>query len=187
MWAVFLEICLFLCFNISMISTGNGDGGYTYVLGGKTPIPKNSPVIKVLGALDELNSFLGLCRAELKNEEDIYALIYELQSDLSNIEAIIAGAEKEFGADRVEEIQKNIAEFEEKIPENNAFVVYGNNKTSALLDLSRAVSRRAEREVIENIEEKENRGDIIKYMNRLSDLLYLLARYVEFKESEKKH
>lgn len=169
-----------------MISTGNGDGGYTYVLGGKTPIPKNSPVIKVLGVLDELNSFLGLCRAELK-KESITSLIYKIQRDISNLEAVFAGAEKEFSIDKVEEIQKKITNLEEEIPKSCAFVVYGDNKTSALFDLARAVSRRAEREIIENIEEKENRGDIIKYMNRLSDLLYILARYIEFKESEKKH
>jgi cob(I)alamin adenosyltransferase len=153
-----------------MLYTKKGDGGRTNVFGCDQKISKSSLEVGVLGELDELNSLLGVCK--IKANKRIAKILEDIQNDLF----VISG--KKIDNSRVEEVEKIIDRIEKEIPEQKSFVVSGGTELSALLDYTRAVSRRAERRTVELNESGQKKVDktILKYLNRLSSLLFALAR-----------
>lgn len=177
-----------------MLYTRKGDKGDTSFFGSKKRASKGGVRPEALGALDELNSFLGAIKthddahvAVTKNNISLEKTLFFVQQNLFIIGSEIAGAEKTISEDKVKYVEKIIADIEEELPEIKTFRISGGTHLSALLDYARAVSRRLERRVISFIEEDEEDeearvGDHTKqFLNRLSSLLYAFARLANVK------
>lgn len=157
--------------------TGKGDGGTTKVFGcDQQRISKSSELPEALGTLDELNSFLGL--SKVKAGTEMAGVLREIQETLFVVQAETAGADKRVGEARVKEVEKMIHEIEREIPPITAFSIAGGTELSALLDVARTLARRAERRLIgvHDARLRELSPHTRAYMNRLSSLLFALAR-----------
>jgi cob(I)alamin adenosyltransferase len=167
-----------------MLYTRKGDGGTSGLFGTKERIPKNNPIYDVLGTLDELNSLLGLCRAKSTQYHyfDIHTALLHVQQCLFVVQAEFAGAPKELGQEAVKELENTIDTIETILQGPHSFVVPGSTELSALLDCARAVSRRVERTAIEASSWRNVSLATYAYLNRLSSLLYALARYAALHE-----
>jgi len=155
------------------ITTKTGDDGYTDIIGGER-LPKNHPIPECLGALDELNSFLGDAKAALTADSQTSEIINDIQIDLITIMGIVAGmpaSKKSLGEERLDDLIKKL---EEELPVLTSFTVPGINPVSAKLHITRAVCRRAERRLLSL--GGETFAEIGPYLNRLSDILFLLAQ-----------
>ncbi|MBA3789204.1 cob(I)yrinic acid a,c-diamide adenosyltransferase [Patescibacteria group bacterium] len=173
-----------------MLYTGKGDGGTTKTFGpDQQRISKASELPEALGTLDELNSYVGLCKIRATHAEGAYVMIgkkkyttsrilRDVQETLFIVQAEVAGAPKKVGKAKVTQIELIINTIEKIIPPIVSFSIAGGTELSALLDIARTLSRRAERRVV-GIHEHGLRklGDNTRaYLNRLSSLLFALAR-----------
>jgi cob(I)alamin adenosyltransferase len=174
-------------FYIMAIYTRTGDKGKTSLFGGQRVL-KSDLRIEVLGEIDELNSLIGVVVSEIRNpKSEIRKELIDIQNDLLGIGSNLASQDLVLQnlEGRVRELENFIDRMTMKMPKLSSFVLPGGGKTGSLLHLARAVCRRAEREIVKlNIKEGID-GTIIIYMNRLSDLLFTLARFVNFKEKKK--
>ena len=174
-----------------MLYTRKGDDGTSSLYKSKDRITKNHPVFEALGGLDELNSLLGVCFAKYQCEKpvlfNVCKIIRTIQHNLFIIQAGLAGAEKSIPKSRIEEMEYIIGEIESYIEKPNSFVIAGATELSALFDYARALSRRTERSVISaNLRlDKQLSPETLSYLNRLSSLLYALARYEAFLSHKK--
>src|SRR5437870_2254692 len=164
---------------LTRIYTGGGDRGETS-LGDGTRVPKLDCRIAAFGAVDELNSHIGLALvADLPPE--IRDVLARVQNELFDLGADLSVP---FGvADRlrisqqhIERLEHDCDHFNADLPELKSFVLPGGSETSARLHVARAVCRRAEREALAAAEEPEVSRLALVYLNRLSDLLFILAR-----------
>ena len=169
-----------------MSYTGRGDGGKTSVIGlnGPERVSKDDDRIQAMGDLDELSSVLGLCRAKARydtsflDDSGVGDLILSLQRDISVIQTVIAGGQTEFSLERTRFLEGHIDSMEKNFTSVNDFVIPGGTEMSAYLDMARAISRRAERSTI-SFERKKGvilNPSVKVYLNRLSSLLFTLAR-----------
>lgn len=161
--------------------TGTGDEGMTSLMNG-VRISKSEERIELLGTIDELSSYIGLAKVVLKEEQK--QELSSIQKILITIMAGVADAKnKEFQVkeEQITLIEKQIDNIENKFPRQKEFVLYGECEESARLDVARSVARRAER-CFKRVELKYD-VDLraMQYMNRLSDYLYILARYEDYK------
>ena len=165
------------------IYTKTGDKGETGVLGGMR-VSKTDLVIRAVGEVDETNSYLGLVRSfELGSE--IVDLLAGIQSDLFVIGSMLANC-KSGEPDAIAVREQNVASLENAIdyfssslPVMNSFILPGGTQTGAHLHISRCVCRRAERSVVDLMQNGEPSSDLNQtaiFLNRLSDLLFVLAR-----------
>lgn len=169
-----------------MLYTRKGDGGTTKTFGCDQRISKSSLVAEALGALDEINSFLGLARARtlgksFKTESgwvEFSEIILEAQQNLFIVQAEVAGSTLNISEDKVKAVEKIVDEVEKILPPIKSFFISGATKDGAVLDICRTLARRAERRVIATHEEGKVKVDpnTLAYLNRLSSLLYALAR-----------
>lgn len=169
-----------------MLYTRKGDNGTTKTFGCDQRISKSSLVAEALGALDESNSFLGLVRAKAldksftigKKKIKFSGLVLEIQQNLFIVQAEVAGATLFIDKKKVGDIEKIIDAVEKKLPPIKSFFLSGATEFSAAFDFARTLVRRAERRVVEAKEEGKITvsGDTLAYLNRLSSLLYALAR-----------
>ena len=163
-----------------MLYTRNGDKGTSKLFGSKECIPKNDPIYVALGTIDELCSYLGVCRAYSamkKSGGKISACLFRAQNNLFIVQAELAGAPKSIPRREVESLEKFIDQIENSIVPPTSFIIPGSVLLSAMLDFSRALSRRAERTVVAVKEERKIGEATLEYLNRLSSLLYALARF----------
>lgn len=168
-----------------MLYTKNGDNGKTSIYGCDQRISKSSAITEALGSLDEVNSFLGVCKIKTKNVEyrilnmGIYEIIHKIQNNLFTIQAQVAGADKKIIEEDVLWLEKIILEIDKELPDIKTFLISGSTEVSASFDFARTIARRAERRVVAVSEENITKIDdfTLAYMNRLSSLLYALARY----------
>lgn len=162
-----------------MFYTGTGDDGKTKTFGcDQQRISKSSEVPEALGALDELNAFLGFVKVKSAGEARIASAIREMQENLFIIQAEVAGAEKKVGENAVKNVEELISEIEKEIPPITGFSIAGGTELSALLDIARTLARRAERRLIaaRDAQTCKISSETMAYMNRLSSLLFALAR-----------
>jgi cob(I)alamin adenosyltransferase len=162
-----------------MLYTGSGDDGTTQIFGcNQQRISKSSEIPEALGALDELNAFLGFVKVRAVAEPLISDILREIQENLFIIQAEMAGAEKKLEVSAVKNIEELISKIEKEIPPIKGFSIAGGTELSALLDVVRTLARRAERRVIAIEEGKLNviAPETKAYLNRLSSLLFALAR-----------
>jgi cob(I)alamin adenosyltransferase len=167
---------------LARIYTRTGDKGETGLVGG-VRISKDSLRVQAYGNVDELNSVLGVARAFMKDAE-INSLLEELQRDLFAAGADLASPTESkrdvprITKDMIDALEKTIDRFQEQLLPLKAFILPGGTQAGALLHLARSVARRAERSIVAlNKTEKVNE-QMIPYMNRLSDLLFVIARVV---------
>ena len=169
-----------------MLYTRKGDSGTTKTFGCDQCISKSSTVAEALGTLDEINSFLGLVRAKtigasfkIKIKKIKFSdLILEIQQNLFIVQAEVAGATISITAEKVKQVENIVDEIEKVLPPIKSFFLSGATETGAMFDFARTLSRKAERRVVAAKEEGKITISIetMSYLNRLSSLLYALAR-----------
>jgi len=166
------------------IYTKTGDNGETSLFGGERA-RKDNPRIEAYGAVDELNSMLGVALAEINNDE-IKQILTQVQNDLFVLGADLASPlqkeNKNFIIPRIKEetikkLETFIDSIEYKLPELKNFILPGGSKGAALLHLARTICRRSERNVVSLASKVDIGSNPVIYLNRLSDLLFVLARY----------
>jgi cob(I)alamin adenosyltransferase len=175
-----------------MLYTRKGDTGTTkdFKSSPKERKSKSSCQSESLGALDELNSFLGLVKVKVKVEANSAAdMIHWIQDCLFSVQAEVAGADKRIDQKKVAEMEKMIDAMEREMPPIKTFFISGGTELAALFDVSRTLARKAERRLIAAVEAKEITlaPATLAFMNRLSSLLYALARYSNFKAGIVEH
>ena len=173
---------------MAKVTTGGGDSGYTSLLGDQR-VPKYDARPDTFGVVDEATSALGLARALtqdqrareviLKTQRDLYVLMAELATPPENIEKVGFRVTPEH-VRWLEETEEAL-KAEVEIP--NKFVIPGDSPDGAALDLARTIIRRAERQVARLTHEQViDNADVLRYLNRLSDLIFILARYLEARQ-----
>lgn len=166
-----------------MLYTKKGDDGKTNIFGCDQKFSKSSCIIEALGALDELNSYLGIIKCKFENykvvEKSFRDIIHRIQNDLFVIQVEVAGAGKKIKDDEVEYIEKIMNDIEKELLPIKTFLISGVNEISANSDFARTLARRAERRVVAVSEEGIIKIDpqALVFMNRLSSFLYALVRY----------
>ena len=157
------------------VSTGGGDDGTTNLLGGGR-LAKDDKRISVLGDIDEVSASLGMARAEAEDGE-IAELLLELQQLLYRIMGDVGMPEEQnaVGPEDVDRIDEALEDWRERTDLPNEFVVPGESKVGALLDFARSVVRRVERGMV-TAGLAEDHPDALRTVNRLSDLLFVVAR-----------
>ncbi len=171
-----------------MLYTRKGDGGTTKTFGCDQRISKSSATAEALGALDEINSFLGLVkvaseesgRTILLEEKEVsfQAIVHGVQETLFIIQAEVAGFPKHIEASKIKGAELVIDTAEKMMPPIKTFFISGGTELAALFDTARTMARRAERRVVQVHEEGKVivSAETLAYLNRLSSLLYALAR-----------
>lgn len=165
------------------IYTKTGDKGLTSLFGGKR-VPKHHLRIEAYGTVDELNSNIGLIRDQ-KIAPETFAVLIEIQDRLFTLGSILAtepGNEKvkvpQLNEQDILFLENEIDKMNEVLPEMRSFVLPGGHQTVSFCHITRCVCRRAERLVV-HLAEVENVPElIIKYLNRLSDYLFVLSRKI---------
>ncbi len=165
-----------------MLYTGKGDSGTTSAFGCDQRFSKSSAIAEALGTLDEVNSFLRVVKVN-ERAGGVAQTLVDVQQNLFTIQAEIAGADKHIDEARVRELEKIINTIESELPLIKTFFVSGGTEFAALLDFARTLSRRAERRVVGVADEGAVKvgKDTLAYLNRLSSLLYALARQTNHK------
>lgn len=166
------------------IYTKTGDKGETGLFGGER-VSKNNLRLNAYGSIDELNSFLGLAVTEVTNAE-IKSVLNDLQNKLFVLGSDLATPETEKNKklkttrlpdSYISETEETIDKYEVRLDELKNFILPGGSKGSALLHICRTISRRVEREVVA-LRNTEHIGEnIIIFLNRLSDLFFVLSRF----------
>ena len=176
------------------IYTKTGDEGETGLLGGAR-VSKQHPVIQVTGELDEINCQLGAVLAE-ELPQEMRDWLLQIQHDLFDLGSQVAASESEssraaaFPAARVQELENWIDQLDQRLPALRQFILPGGGRAGGQLHLARAVCRRAERQWVvwwggdlsaaPAVRQPLHHGLI--YLNRLSDLLFVMARWVNLKQ-----
>ena len=166
------------------IYTKTGDKGETGLFDKSKRLPKYSLEIETLGTIDEANSFLGLS-ASFLTEQYLKNKVTQVQKNLFTLASIIAGAKLSIPKSVVTKYEKEIDEWTAMMPPLSSFIYPGGGKPAAFLFTARTVARRAERLIVKLNEEKRLNSTILIYINRVSDYLFTLARYVNFREGVK--
>lgn len=171
----------------SILYTGTGDKGKTSLVGGQR-VDKTDIRIEAYGTVDELNSYIGLIASYAEGDEKIYPELIKIQHRLFDIGAELATLtppEQQPANDvseiHIEELERKIDEIDGILPPLQRFILPGGSIPSSHTQIARTVCRRAERRVLSLAEKSPVSGNIVKYLNRLSDFLFALARYFNFK------
>jgi cob(I)alamin adenosyltransferase len=173
-----------------MLYTRKGDNGTTKTFGCDQRISKSSAIAEALGSLDEINSFLGFCKVkskenklELSDGVSFSKIIHDTQKNLFIVQAEVAGSKMAISKDKIKEIEIIIDWVEKELPSIKSFFISGGTELGAMFDFARTIVRRAERRVVGVAEEKkvEINENTLAYLNRLSSLLYALARLTNHK------
>lgn len=188
------------------IYTRTGDKGQTSLYGG-VRVPKYSLRVETYGTVDELNSILGLAGAEIqsakfrspKYKSKLKNLTNMVQNDLLELGSMLANPTKKQRHTKeeqeylqgvyahVQQFEKEIDFMTEKMPELRNFILPGGGRVGALFHHARTVCRRVERRIVELSEKEEVYEEIIKYFNRLSDLLFTMARFANYAQKKKEN
>lgn len=165
------------------VYTKKGDKGMTSLIGG-TRVPKHHLRIESYGTVDELNSYIGVIRDHKIGEHETTVLI-EVQDRLFTIGSLLAAdPEKskmklpELSLADIEFLEKEIDKMDEALPPMRNFVLPGGNQAISFCHVARCVCRRAERITVHLSEESQVDSTIMQYLNRLSDYLFVLSRYL---------
>ena len=168
------------------IYTKFGDSGETALFGG-TRLRKDAPRIEAIGTVDELNAYIGYAQT-LIDDAELSELIARIQNHLFDVGADLAtpathakAAEFRISEDFTTEMETAIDTLSEELPPLTNFILPGGCAAGAILHIARVVCRRSERCVVRLTREEDVNPEIIRSLNRLSDLLFVLARMVNFR------
>jgi cob(I)alamin adenosyltransferase len=180
-----------MAIRITKVYTRTGDKGETALVGGKR-VPKDSPRIDAYGTIDELNAVIGLARAF--NEEKLEAAnahryldtilrqiqdeLFDLGSELATPDDFTYDGMYRVGEHQVKKLEEIIDECQKELEPLKSFILPGGGKIAAYLHQSRTVCRRAEREILRLSRAEPLSEWPLKYVNRLSDLLFVLSRWI---------
>ena len=177
-----------------MLYTKEGDDGKTKFLECNQRFSKSSIIAEALGDIDEFNSFLGFCKIKVENIKfdvlngvSFYKVLHKIQNDIFIIQVEITGGEKTIKIEKIKYLENIIDNIEKQIPPIKNFIIYGGTEVSSLFDWGRAICRRVERKAVAAKEENKISvsNNAIAYLNRLSSLLYALARLINHKSDIK--
>ncbi len=176
---------------ITKVYTRTGDRGETGLVGGKR-VAKDSQRVEAYGAVDELNSIVGLAR--VFNEEDresgeghrfLDEVLCQIQDELFDLGSELATPPEFYqvgmyrvGSDEIKRLEKWIDRCQKDLEPLKSFILPGGGRIGAYLHQCRTVCRRAEREILRLSREEAINGDALKYFNRLSDLFFVLSRWI---------
>ena len=168
------------------VYTKTGDDGTTGLVGG-TRVKKYDARLEAYGTVDELNASIGVLRS-FKLSDDILDLLIQIQNKLFNLGSRLASDEKgdaftaglKIREEHIKILENAIDKFEEDLPELSNFVLPGGELSVAHCHVARTICRRAERRILEYAENNVVQAETIKYINRLSDFLFVLARKLTF-------
>jgi len=176
--------------NITKVYTKRGDKGETDLLGGSSA-RKDSLKVEAYGCIDETSSFIGLARYYTKNKI-IKERLKEIQNKLLVLGGFLASDDrgKEIMKDQIKEediklLEGYIDEYNQKLSPLTHFILPGDDEVAAHFHVARTVVRRAERRIVSLAAQEDLNPLIQKYVNRLSDLMFVLARYSEEVENKK--
>jgi cob(I)alamin adenosyltransferase len=167
---------------VARIYTRTGDDGTTGLIGGKR-VSKDSPLIETNGSLDELNALIGLVRSNTL-PAGVDQILQRIQEDIFVIGAEIAtpadAARKspKIGDEDIKITEREIDAIENDLAPLKSFILPGGAKAASELHLARAVARRAERQCVALSRNVRISPEVLSYINRLSDLFFVLARFV---------
>jgi len=176
---------------MTRIYTRTGDDGTTGLIGGKR-VPKDAERIEAYGTVDELNAILGVA-CSLRLPDRVLEVLRRIQDELFSVGADLA---LPAGMDRGEwkippmsdqdigRLETTLDDFQAGLAPLNRFILPGGSEPGALLHLARTVARRAERRCVTLMRIESADPQIIRYLNRLSDLLFVLARFVNQQDSQ---
>ncbi len=173
----------------SGLYTGTGDRGTTSLVGGER-VKKNCCRLCAYGTIDELSSVLGLVAAHSTCTGNAKETILQIQNELFNIGAYLATqypADQEVNCksitnEKINSLEKAIDSLDEETPKIHAFILPGGCEAAARAHIARVICRRAEREILDLADETYIDPLLIKYINRISDYLFILARNFNYKE-----
>ena len=178
------------------IYTKTGDKGETSLYGG-TRVSKAAARVESYGTLDELNAFIGLAKAEISDEK-VLSQLQKIQFDLFTVGSEAATPTDKMllanGKNRLDlmvsekeitELELWMDDFDAELEPLRFFILPSGGKAAATVHVCRTVCRRAERAMVFLNETEEVRPELIKYLNRLSDYLFILARYISKISGEK--
>lgn len=168
---------------INRVYTRRGDGGQTSLVGGQR-LPKNDLRIEAYGTVDELNSFIGLARESARELPELDRILRRVQHELFNLGSILATLPEDVHpkqarvtAAESEQLEREIDRMNEGLPPLRSFVLPGGSRLNAELHICRTVCRRAERICVSLASTTEVDDAILKYLNRLSDALFVWSRW----------
>ena len=159
------------------IYTRTGDSGETGLYGGKR-VPKDDPRVEACGSVDELNAVLGIVLMDYngkrrENLKEVQRTLFRIGAELASPKPLpVKGIEPQ----KIVEMETDMDEIEHALPPLRHFILPGGSKTAALLHLARTIGRRAERRVVTLSRKEKVDPQIVVYLNRLSDWLFMLAR-----------
>ena len=167
--------------------TRRGDGGASLM--GTKMLDKDSPIFHLLGGLDELNSWLGFCRAGIKDArlKNFANFIKRIQQDLFIAQAEIAAigtgraSKIKIGQEKTAGIEKIIHGIDAVLPPIVRFIIPGASEMSARLDVARTIARKVERDIRAFSKKKKLHPELLQFTNRLSSVLFALARFASFR------
>jgi cob(I)alamin adenosyltransferase len=171
---------------IHKVYTRRGDQGLTDLVGGDR-VPKDSLRIESYGTVDELQSVLGMLRAALSElpDPELVGHLHRVQQDLFDLGSTLATpplhldrVKNPITGERIAWLEVTMDRWNEELPPLRSFVLSGGGRFSALGHVARTVCRRCERIVLRLSREEEVPAEVLRYLNRLSDFLFVLARHL---------
>lgn len=164
------------------IYTRAGDQGMTCLMGGKATLKHEQRVV-AYGTVDELNGFIGLAAVEVVDLKQVAEELEVIQHLLFDCGADLATPEEAMGEGRIEQchvdwLEARIDHYTSLLPPIQHFILPGGTRGASYLHVARTIARRAEREVVALFEREAVQSSLLSFMNRLSDYLFTMARYV---------
>jgi cob(I)alamin adenosyltransferase len=174
---------------MAKVTTGTGDTGYTGLLGNER-VAKYDPRHDTFGTVDEATSALGLARA-VSQDPRVKNIIYRIQQELYLLMGELATTPENYEKmglrmtiEHVQHLEQTEEALKREVDIPNKFIIPGDTVDGAALDLARTIIRRAERMAVKLLHDGVIQNtEVVRYLNRLSDLIFILARYIEVKSS----
>ncbi len=166
---------------LTKIYTRTGDKGETGMATGER-VAKDSAIMQAQGDVDELNSLLGLLVCKLSGE--IIADVKTIQNDLFDLGGELSCAMPLLKAQRIDWLEQKLDQLNAELPPLKEFILPGGGEAASICHLARAVCRRAERTLVTAGRETSLNENLLAYINRLSDLLFVMARFITREQGE---
>ncbi|MBX3709046.1 MAG: cob(I)yrinic acid a,c-diamide adenosyltransferase [Gammaproteobacteria bacterium] len=174
-----------MSYRLTRIYTGKGDKGLT-TLGGNT-LPKDDLLIEALGTIDELNSVIGFIISLQISDKKIEACLTQIQNDLFDLGGELHLPERiAITPEKISQLEQSLNEWNNLLPPLKEFLLPRGNPKSAATHIARTVCRRAERAMVKlHRQISLNNPEMLRYLNRLSDVLFVIARMLARETNEK--